>query len=152
GGSDAFGDFHQSNLMIRATTQGEVVSIALIDPTFWMQGSFDRFEDMGTFFGRQILVEYRETQSILRSLDDIQRFIQGYDVHLREVNGSPLKELYPKGYPLDLFMSTWAMMDIIDKTTNQGIPFDHPDVILLKDLAFFFLTEQPIGKELNTYI
>ena len=46
GGSDAFGDFHQSNLMIRATTQGEVVSIALIDPTFWMQGSFDRFEDM----------------------------------------------------------------------------------------------------------
>ncbi len=152
GGSDAFGDFHQSNLMIRATTQGEVVSIALIDPTFWMQGSFDRFEDMGTFFGRQILLEYRQTQSILRSLDDIQRFIQGYDVHLREVNGSPLKELYPKGYPLDLFMSTWAMMDIIDKTTNQGVPSDHPDVILLKDLAFFFLTEQPIGKELNTYI
>ena len=49
-------------------------------------------------------------------------------------------------------MSTWAMMDIIDKTTNQGVPSDHPDVTLLKDLAFFFLTEQPIGKELNTYI
>ncbi|MHA1197973.1 MAG: hypothetical protein ACTSQF_01265, partial [Candidatus Heimdallarchaeaceae archaeon] len=52
GGSDAFGDFHQSNLMVRTSPQDEVLGIALIDPTFWMQGAFDRFEDVGTFFGR----------------------------------------------------------------------------------------------------
>ena len=152
GGGDAFGDFHQSNLMIRATPQGQVVSIALIDPTFWMQGSFDRFEDVGTFFGRQAFLEYRGTQSIVRTIDDIQQFLQGYNVHLKEINGTPLQELYPKGYPLDLFLSTWAMMDIIDKTNNQNISLDHPDVALMKEFAYYFLTEQPIGKELNTHI
>ncbi|MHA2357305.1 MAG: hypothetical protein ACXABK_00865 [Candidatus Heimdallarchaeaceae archaeon] len=152
GGSDSFGDFHQSNLMIRTSQQGEIVSIALIDPTFWMQGSFDRFEDVGTFFGRQIFLEYRETKSIVRSLSEIQRFIEGYNVHIREINGTPLEEMYPKGFPLDFFLSIWAMMDIIDKTNNLNIPLNHPDVILLKELAHYFLTEQPINGELNTYL
>ncbi|MHA1668693.1 MAG: hypothetical protein ACTSUR_08550 [Candidatus Heimdallarchaeaceae archaeon] len=152
GGSDAFGDFHQSNLMIRTTPQGEVVNIALIDPTFWMQGSFDRFEDMGTFFGRQIFIEYRETKNFEYTLNDIVDFIQGYNVHLREINGATLEEMYPKGYPLDFFVAIWAMMDIIDKTHTMNITIEHPDVILLKQLAYLLLTEQPIGKVINSYI
>ena len=77
GGSDSFGDFHQSNLMIRTTPQGEIVNIAIIDPTFWMQGSFDRFEDIGTFFGRQALIEYRTTNTMLSTISDIKQFIEG---------------------------------------------------------------------------
>jgi len=152
GGSDAFGDFHQSNLMIRTSPQNEIVSIALIDPTFWMAGSFDRFEDIGTFFGRQVFLEYRETKTIEKTTEDIEKFIEGYNVHLKEINGVLLEEMYPKGYPLDLFLSIWAMMDIIDKTNNLNIASDHPDVILLKELAYKFLTEQPVGKVINSFI
>ena len=152
GGSDSFGDFHQSNLMIRTTPQGEIVNIAIIDPTFWMQGSFDRFEDIGTFFGRQALIEYRTTNTMLSTISDIKQFIEGYNVHLKEVNGIPLEEMYPKGYPLDFFLSIWAMMDIIDKTNTLNIPADHPDVVLLKEMAYNFLTEHPISKEVNTFI
>ena len=152
GGSDAFGDYHQSNLMIRTSPQNEVVSIALIDPTFWMQGAFDRFEDIGTFFGRQAFLEYRGSQSIPITIDEMKQFVQGYNVHLREVNSQPLEVLYPKGYPLDFFIAIWALMDILDKTTVQNIPEDHPDIELLRNFAFYFLTEQPIGKEINSFI
>jgi hypothetical protein len=152
GGSDAFGDFHQSNLMIRTSPQNEVVSIALIDPTFWMQGAFDRFEDIGTFFGRQSFLEYRGSESIPITIEEMKQFIQGYNVHLREVNSQPLEELYPKGFPLDFFIAIWALMDILDKTTVQNIPTDHPDIELLRNFAYYFLTEQPIGKEINSFI
>ena len=152
GGSDAFGDFHQSNLMIRTSPQNEIVSIALIDPTFWMQGSFDRFEDIGTFFGRQVFLEYRKTKSLEKSIEEIEKFIEGYNVHLKEIYGVLLEEMYPKGYPLDLFLSTWAMMDIIDKTNNLNVSPDHPDVLLLKELAYTFLTDQPVGRVVNSFI
>ncbi|MCE7742071.1 MAG: hypothetical protein GOP50_06400 [Candidatus Heimdallarchaeota archaeon] len=152
GGSDAFGDFHQSNLMVRTSPQDEVLAIALIDPTFWMQGAFDRFEDVGTFFGRQAFLEYRVTKQLDSTIDDIKKFIQGYNVHLREVNAIPLEELYPKGYPLDFFLAIWAMMDILDKTTTQNIPLNHADITLLKELAFSLLTEHPLSKEINNFI
>jgi hypothetical protein len=152
GGSDSFGDFHQSNLMIRTAPQGEIVNIAIIDPTFWMQGSFDRFEDIGTFFGRQALLEYRTSKTLFNTISDIQQFIEGYNVHLKEVNNVPLEQLYPKGYPVDFFLSIWAMMDIIDKTSTLNIPVNHPDVILLKELAVLFLTDHPISKEVNNYL
>ncbi len=145
GGCDAFGDFHQSNLMIRLTSVGDIVSISLIDPTFYMQGSFDRFEDVGTFFGRQILIEYRETENeqFPNTMKDIHQFLQGYDIHLREINTPPLAEIYPKGFPLDLFIGFWALMDYIDKITTQNIPPDHIDLHLLKELAYIFLTKHP---------
>ncbi len=152
GGSDAFGDFHQSNLMVRTSPQSEVLGIALIDPTFWMQGSFDRFEDVGTFFGRQAFLEFRVNKQLDTTIDDIQKFIQGYNVHLREVNSIPLEDLYPKGYPLDFFLAIWALMDILDKTMNQNIPLNHVDILLLKELAFLLLTEHPISKEINNFI
>ncbi len=151
GGSDSFGDYHQSNLMIRVAPEGETVSIALIDPTFWMQGSFDRFEDIGTFFGRQAFLEFRVTKLLTSAISDIQQFIQGYSVHLKEINGVPLEEMYTKGYPIDLFLATWAMMDVLDKTNSFNIAADHPDIILLKELAHYLLTEQPIGNEVNNF-
>jgi len=152
GGSDAFGDFHQSNLMIRTSPQEDVLGIALIDPTFWMQGAFDRFEDMGTFFGRQAFLEYRTTKTLDVTIDDIKKFIQGYNVHLREVNGPSLEDLYPKGFPLDFFLAIWAMMDILDKTTTQNISLNHVDIVLLKELAMNLLTEHPISKEINNFM
>ena len=152
GGSDSFGDYHQSNLMIRVAPEGQVVSIALIDPTFWMQGSFDRFEDIGTFFGRQAFIEFRTTKLLSSTIGDIQQFVQGYNVHLKEVNAVSLEEMYPKGYPLDLFLSTWAMMDILDKTNSFNIDPNHPDILLLKELAYILLTQQPIANVLNSYL
>ncbi|MHA1200411.1 MAG: hypothetical protein ACTSQF_13895, partial [Candidatus Heimdallarchaeaceae archaeon] len=138
--------------MVRTSPQDEVLGIALIDPTFWMQGAFDRFEDVGTFFGRQAFLEYRVTKQLDATLDDIKKFIQGYNVHLREVNAIPLEELYPKGYPLDFFLAIWAMMDILDKTTTQNIPLNHADILLLKELAYSLLTEHPLSKEINNFI
>jgi len=149
GGCDAFGDFHQSNLMLRVTPQGDIVKIALIDPTFWMSGSFDRFEDMGTFFGRQAFLEYRATGAITETLGDVREFLNGYSVHLREMKMPKLRELYPKGFTLDLFLAIWAMMDLVDKTTEQNIPITHPDIQLLKEFAYYCLTEQPIDKNFN---
>ncbi|MHA1684876.1 MAG: hypothetical protein ACTSYD_00560 [Candidatus Heimdallarchaeaceae archaeon] len=144
GGCDAFGDYHQSNLMLRTTPQGEILKIALIDPTFWMPGSFDRFEDMGTFFGRQAFVEFREKKNIINTIGDIKQFLQGYNVYLREVDIPVLTELYPKGFPLDFFLGIWSMMDYIDKTTIQHIPSDNVNMQLLKEFAVYVLTKKPI--------
>ena len=52
----------------------------------------------------------------------------------------------------DFFIAIWALMDILDKTPVQNIPEDHPDIELLRNFAFYFLTEQPIGKEINSFI
>ena len=117
-----------------------------------MQGSFDRFEDIGTFFGRQAFLEYRVTKQLDATIDDIQRFIQGYNVHLREINSDPISDFYPKGYPIDLFLAIWAMMDILDKTTTQNIPLNHSDILLLKGFAFHLLTEHPISNKINNFI
>ena len=142
----------KSNLMIRTSPQDEVLGIALIDPTFWMQGAFDRFEDIGTFFGRQAFLEYRTAKNLEGTIDDIKKFVRGYNVHLREVNGPSLEDLYPKGFPLDFFLAIWAMMDILDKTTTQKISLNHADILLLKELALILLTEHPISKQINNFI
>lgn len=144
GGCDAFGDFHQSNLMLRTTPQGEILKVALIDPTFWMPGSFDRFEDMGTFFGRQAFVEYREKKNIVNTIGDIKQFLKGYNVYLREIDLPVLSELYPKGYPLDFFLGIWALMDYIDKTTILHIPETNPNIQLLKEFIVYVLSNKPI--------
>ncbi len=148
GGCDAFGDFHQSNLMLRTTSEGQIISIALIDPTFFMKGSYDRWEDVGTFFGRQSVVEFRETRSLVNTTKDINKFILGYNVHLREINAPTLQELYPKGFPIDFYIAIWGMMDYIEKTMNANIPKDHPDLVVLKELIYILLTKQPISKKL----
>ncbi|UJG41999.1 MAG: hypothetical protein K9W45_05910 [Candidatus Heimdallarchaeum aukensis] len=144
GGCDAFGDFHQSNLMLRITPDNQVITIALIDPTFWMKGSYDRFEDMGTFFGRQSILEYRETNNLVETAKDIRKFLKGYNVHLKELHVPTLEEMYPKGLPIDFYIALWAMMDYIEKTEHQGISKEHPDIIKLKEMTYYLLTEYPI--------
>ncbi|MHA1401044.1 MAG: hypothetical protein ACTSQE_11915 [Candidatus Heimdallarchaeaceae archaeon] len=149
GGCDAFGDYHQSNLMLRTTANNEIVSIALIDPTFWMKGSYDRWEDVGTFFGRQSIIEYRSNRNLADTIEDVKQFIRGYNVHLREINVPSLSDIYPKGFPVDFYIAIWAMMDYIEKTVNQKIPITHPDIQLLKELAYILLTKQPVNMQLR---
>ena len=150
GGCNSFGDFHQSNLLVRGTQRGDLLSIALIDPTFWMEGSFDRFEDIGTFFGRQAIVEFRETNDLEVVAEDIREFLKGYDVHLKELNAPLLSEIYPKGFTLDLFLAIWAMMDVMDKTNNLNVPENHQDIITLKGMAHYCLTTHPMRNKINT--
>ncbi len=149
GGCDSFGDFHQSNLLVRGTQKGDLLSIALIDPTFWMEGSFDRFEDIGTFFGRQAIVEFRKTHDFEVVAEDIREFLKGYNVHLKEVKAPLLAEIYPKGYPLDLFLAIWAMMDIMDKTNTLNIPKNHQDIVSLKNMAQYCLITHPMRTKIN---
>ncbi len=148
GGCDSFGDYHQSNLMLRVTPNNEIITIALIDPTFWLEGSYDRFEDIATFFGRQVFLEYRMNRSLLNTISDVQQFLNGYNVHLREINCPPLDELYPKGFPIDYYFGLWGMMDYLDKITNLNVSPKHPDLVLLRELTYKFLIEKPFFTEL----
>ncbi len=112
-GCNTHGDFHQSNVMLHIS-DNEVMKTYILDPEYMQKGNFDRMDDMGTFFGDQLLQEYLETGDIRNGINDVYLFLNGYNRRLLENGGKSLKEMYPQGNPLTFFVSQWALMKILD--------------------------------------
>ncbi|MCH8907954.1 MAG: hypothetical protein IH840_12770 [Candidatus Heimdallarchaeota archaeon] len=118
-GCNPFSDFHQSNVMI-AEANDIISKVYIIDPEFMQVGSFDRFEDIGTFFGNQMFLEFTATGAITKGIEDLRDFLTGYQVKNLENGGMRLVEMYPKGTTLPFFIGQWALMDAIDIALNRG--------------------------------
>lgn len=140
-GCNPFSDFHQSNVML-SITDDFVNKVYVIDPEFMQKGSFDRLEDVGTFFGAQLLREYVTTGGINTSLVDIQVFLKSYE-ELNIFNlGLPLKKMYPSGNPLGFFIAQWAIMDAIDQSMRMKVPMTAPQIMQqLKFVKYIFETD-----------
>lgn len=147
-GTNPFSDYHQSNVMLSMYDQ-QILKAYVIDPEFMQKGSFDRMEDVGTFFGSQALDEYLNVGTISNTLNDLNQFLEGYENKLRELQGYRLKEMYPYGNPIGFFIAQWALMDALDLALNRGGNLKSDEVqnrvdfviFILKDVNFEFPTK-----------
>lgn len=142
-GCDPFSDFHQSNVMISHVGE-EIMKAYVIDPEFMQKGSFDRLEDVGVFFGMQLLEEYRSNNSLNDGLKSINEFFRGYNSKMKELGSISLSEIYPRGCPLSFFIAQWALMDSLDIAINRGGDLSSPEVTLRIDFALFVLNNDQI--------
>ncbi|MDH5402767.1 MAG: hypothetical protein OEZ01_06755 [Candidatus Heimdallarchaeota archaeon] len=137
-GCDPFSDFHQSNVMISTINQ-RISKIHVIDPEFMQKGNFDRLEDVGTFFGHQLLDEFIKTNGIKQGLIDINEFFKGYQQQATDTNGMSLSAMYPRGNPIAFFIAQWAIMDALDIAINRGGDLNSPDVMIRLKFSLFVL-------------
>ncbi|MHA2171584.1 MAG: hypothetical protein ACXAB7_16980 [Candidatus Kariarchaeaceae archaeon] len=142
-GCNPFSDFHQSNVMI-SHSGDQITKIFVIDPEFMQKGSFDRLEDMGTFFGQQFYHEYLETKLIQNGLQDLREFFLGYQEKNLENGGSTWEDMYPSGCPLPFFIAQWALMDALDMAFNRGGDLSSSDTISRLRFVKFILQSAQI--------
>jgi len=148
GGCYPFGDFHQSNVMVEST--GNLVSrMYVIDSEYMLKISFDRFDDIGSFFGKQLYQEYRTTQNFTQTATDVSDFIAGYNSFLKERNAQTLDELYSKGATLDFFLAQWLIMDLLDLKLNPSRARSPTEDVQKMNLILALLEEKPFQKLLS---
>ncbi len=139
-GCDAFSDFHQSNVMVNLSKHEQIEKMWIIDPEFMSAGNFDRMEDIGTFFGQELFIEFASTSDIQITAKNIAEFLTGYSQKFFQLSETKFEHLYPSGYPLAFFISQWALMDALDKA-SQGLTEEWDQKI---QFALFLLEEQTI--------
>ncbi|MCE7737008.1 MAG: hypothetical protein GPJ54_19135 [Candidatus Heimdallarchaeota archaeon] len=137
-GCDPFSDYHQSNVMIR-TINSEISKVYIIDPEFMQKGSFDRLEDIGTFFGYQLFQEFEEKHHVNTGLKDIHEFFVGYQSKMHEMGGPNWKQIYPDGCALPFFLGQWALMDALDMVINRGGNLKSPEALTRLNFAKYVL-------------
>ncbi len=151
-GCNAFSDFHQSNVMV-TYANSTPIKMWVIDPEFMQVGSFDRMEDVGTFFGFQFLMEYIETGEFVRATLDLLKFLDGYNEILFQLTGRKLYEIYPNGIPVPFFIAMWALMDAIDLAVNRigNNSYSHPEVVNRLNFAVALLNNQKFHEQLKSF-
>lgn len=137
-GCNPFSDFHQSNVMIK-TINNEIGKVYIIDPEFMQKGSFDRLEDVGTFFGYQLFQEFEQTNRIDIGLRDINEFFAGYQSKMLEMGSLSWKQMYSNGCALPFFLAQWALMDALDMVINRGGNLKSPDALTRLNYAKYVL-------------
>lgn len=137
-GINPFSDFHQSNVMLK-TVNNQIMKAYVIDPEFMQKGSFDRMEDVGTFFGAQGLAEFQENGNADVMLSDLRRFLSGYQEKILELRGYRWSEMYPNGNPIGFFIAQWALMDALDYAINRGGDLSSDEVQSRIEYVFFIL-------------
>ncbi|OLS28441.1 MAG: hypothetical protein HeimC2_06600 [Candidatus Heimdallarchaeota archaeon LC_2] len=137
-GCDPFSDFHQSNVMIMSFDD-LIGKVYIIDPEFMQKGSFDRLEDVGTFFGFQLFNEFEATNRIDNGIKDVNEFFSGYQSKLHEMGGLSWQQMYPNGCALPFFVAQWALMDALDMVINRGGNLNSPDAITRLNFAKYVL-------------
>ncbi|MHA1911460.1 MAG: hypothetical protein ACTSYA_07175 [Candidatus Kariarchaeaceae archaeon] len=151
GGCYPFGDFHQSNVMIESANN-LVSRMYVIDSEYMMKVNFDRFDDIGSFFGRQLYMEYRSTHNFTQTATSVSDFIAGYNSFLKERNAPTLDELYPKGATLDFFLSQWLIMNLLDQKLDPTRARSPTEDVQKMNLILALLEEKPFQKLLSHQI
>jgi hypothetical protein len=102
GGCLAFGDFHAGNLLV-CQNRDKKPTTFLIDPEFLEnESNACRFQDVGTFFVRSALEDFRTDRSLRRTFEDFRAFMKGYEEALLTAGGS-LVHLYGSPCPWSTF-------------------------------------------------
>ncbi len=130
GGTTPFGDFHDGNLLFSqkssklglTNTDPEGIITWIIDPEYLEEATgVSRFEDIGIFFSIFFFEEYEQTQSITKTQNYLQQFIQGYDSAQRMWSAPSLKEMWPDGLPINFDVSLGLLVEGVDILQRYGV-------------------------------
>ena len=126
GGGISFGDFHSGNMMFERINEKirnlnktiDNIQIWLIDCEFTdfdieNADRVDRFEDIGTFFAKNFLEEFSETQKIKTGLKNLKSFLTGYNSIFKKMTGIYLHECYPKGTTFEFQIAQTLLFDLL---------------------------------------
>lgn len=139
-GGNPFNDFHQSNLMMSVFDE-QVSKTYLLDPEFMSKESFDRMEDIGVFFGQQLLNEYISTGDVVEGVKDVHEFLKAYEEKNIENGGMEWRSIYKNGNPLIFYLGIWLLMDNEHKAAQlYDGDITHPDI--LKRVEFLLWIEE----------
>lgn len=126
GGGISFGDFHSGNMMfeqmrtnVRSTNKTtDNIQIWLIDCEFTdfdteNADKVDRFEDIGTFFAKDLLEEFLAHQKIDSGLKNLKAFLTGYNYVFKKLTGIYLHECYPRGTTFEFQIAQTLLFDLL---------------------------------------
>ena len=144
-GCNPFNDFHQSNLMM-SVIHDQVSKTYLLDPEFMSKESFDRMEDIGVFFGQQLLNEYLSTGDVETGVKDVHTFLKAYEGKNIENGGMAWKSIYQNGNPLIFYLGIWLLMDNEHKAAQlyEG-DITHPDILKRVEFLLWIGEKDPFN-------
>ncbi|MCG3216686.1 MAG: hypothetical protein KAS63_08170 [Candidatus Heimdallarchaeota archaeon] len=155
GGATIFGDYHQGNLMISSEVTAPLqeiieefppkIKVYIIDPEFIMPGR-DRSEDIGTFFAKPAMKEYRNYKTLDETKKNAQAFLKGYNFATHKMGADfNLIDLYPEGMTIDFHISSYVLYDTSEKILEKQLDLDSEEVQQNIELLRKILTEKPFS-------
>jgi thiamine kinase-like enzyme len=150
------GDFHQGNLLfsseITAPLQEIVkefppkIKVFIIDPEFVKLGR-DRSEDIGTFFAKPCMYEFKKYGTVDDTVKNVDAFLKGYDFALKGMGADfRLKDLYPQELTIDFHVATYLLYDINEKIQSRNLDVTSEELSYKLELLRKLLTEKPFNQ------
>ena len=122
----------------------------LIDPEFTEDCTEstcnDRFEDIATFFSKELLQEYVNSGNIKNNRYLIDQFLNGYNSILRKINIG-IEDIYPQGSSFELQIILALLVDLLYYVTveDRGEWLNRAIQARLKLIDFLFTS--PLSKK-----
>lgn len=151
------GDFHQGNLLFSSAITAPIqeilsefppkIKIYILDPEFVMPGR-DRSEDIGTFFAKPCIKEFRKYGTVDETQKDIIAFIEGYNFALENIGSNySLFDLYPSGLTIDFHVASYLLYDISEKILENNLSIQSEELERNLKLLFLLLKDKPFSFE-----
>lgn len=151
------GDFHQGNLLFSSEITAPIqeilsefppkIKIYILDPEFVMLGR-DRSEDIGTFFAKPCIKEFRKYGTVDETQKDIMAFIEGYNFALENIGSNfSLFDLYPSGLTIDFHVASYLLYDISEKIMENNLNIQSEKLEQNLKLLFLLLRDKPFSFE-----
>ncbi len=152
------GDFHQGNLLFSSEITAPIqeilsefppkIKIYILDPEFVMPGR-DRSEDIGTFFAKPCIKEFRKYGTVDETRKDIMAFIEGYNFALENIGSNySLFDLYPSGLTIDFHVASYLLYDISEKILENNLSIQSEELEQNLKLLFLLLKDKPFSFEI----
>ena len=147
------GDFHQGNLLFSSEITAPIkeilsefppkIKIYILDPEFVMPGR-DRAEDIGTFFAKPCIREFKKYGTVVETQKDIMAFIEGYNFALENMGlNYNFFDLYPNNLTIDFHVASYLLYDISDKILEKNLDIDSDELKSSLDLLLLLLRDRP---------
>jgi hypothetical protein len=152
------GDFHQGNLLFSSEITAPIqeilsefppkIKVYILDPEFVMPGR-DRSEDIGTFFAKPCIKEFRKYGTVDETQKDIMAFIEGYNFALENMESNySLFDLYPSGLTIDFHVASYLLYDISEKILENKLSIQSEELEQNLKLLFLLLKDKPFSFEI----
>ena len=152
------GDFHQGNLLFSSEITAPIqeilsefppkIKIYILDPEFVTPGR-DRLEDIGTFFAKPCIKEFKNYGTVNETQKDMMAFIEGYNFALENMGlNYNLFDLYPEGLTIDFHVASYLLYDISEKILDNNLDIQAEEIEQSLKLLHLLLEEKPFSFEL----
>ncbi len=103
----------------------------------------DRMFDIASIFAHMAFEEYKSTNNVINTKVELNDFIQGYMNAYNQYQSMEIKDMYPKGITLDLYIMAHLWLNEAEKVRS---PYETPDNISEREVlifSYFLMTESP---------